>query len=303
MLQNLGLLISFTLPLAAEASQLSTSTFSPGSARSASPTGSILDGALDPSGGELASTPNYQLKPGFIGNLYDVVSLRITTQEESVEENESNGLFTEAVMDDGTILEFNPSEVTWTVVQGPVKRITEQGLAEIASAHEDMITTIRGTIAGVEFEVSFNVISTGNDNDELVGGDGIDDGWQLQFFDSNSSQILDAEEAIRAVAGADGDGDSQNNILEYLSGYNPADGSSYLLLEVIEKSGNRVTLRISKVVPGTRYHIEKSTDLEQSDPFTRFTSFTPDKEEADFQFFDETPNSGTFYRAILEAVP
>jgi hypothetical protein len=60
----------------AQTAALTTTSFAPGipQARSAN---YLVDGALDPSGGVIAISENYVLKPGYIGQLHDPVSLAV----------------------------------------------------------------------------------------------------------------------------------------------------------------------------------------------------------------------------------
>ena len=114
----------------------------------------------------------------------------------------------------------------------------------------------------------------------------------------------DPTEAANAAPGSDVDRDGQDNTLEALAGYDPTDPLSLFTFTIDGTTGSTASLRLSKVIAGTRYRLQKSTDLGQADPFATFETLTPGVEQLDQAVAD--PNAtdpGTYYQVLLDEAP
>jgi hypothetical protein len=145
----------------------------------------------------------------------------------------------------------------------------------------------------VNGQLGLTVLNTNPDNFRTYAGDGLSDGWQVDFFGSPPNS--------NAAPAANPDNDPYDNRTEFLTGYDPTDADDFFQLKVIELTGSSATLELSKIIPGTRYHLERSVDLEQTDPWSEFANFTTLSKIFDHQLND--PNSTGarwFYRVGVE---
>ena len=181
----------------------------------------------------------------------------------------------------------------WSVFLGPLTGIDASGLATADAVFADTTATAQGSFQGVNGQLGLTVFNTNPDNFRTYAGDGLSDGWQVDFFGSPPN--------ANAAPAANPDNDPYDNRTEFLTGYDPTDAGDFFQLNVIELTGSSATLELSKIIPGTRYHLERSVDLEQTDPWSEFTNFTTLSEIFDHQLND--PNAtGTrwFYRLGVE---
>jgi hypothetical protein len=131
------------------------------------------------------------------------------------------------------------------------------------------------------------------DNFGLYAADGIPDLWQKGYFGLDNPL---------AAPGEDPDGDNQNNLFEYLSGYSPADGAAFLRLSITGKSPTHANLALSRVLSTTRYIIKESTTLGAApDPWSEAATLEPATTQDDFPFSLPSPGAENFFRVQLEA--
>ena len=57
------------------------------------------------------------------------------------------------------------------------------------------------------------------------------------------------------------DNDPHDNRFEFLTGYDPTNSGDFFTLEVLDLTGTTTSLQLSKIIPGTRYRIERSLDI------------------------------------------
>jgi hypothetical protein len=287
----------------ASPSVLTSSSLSPGAPRLAVGT-LIADTALDPSGGPLATSANYTLKPGFIGQLYDVVDLDATAQPSVINEGGTSQLSAIATMDDETTSLLTADSVAWSVVSGPLTSISTAGLATGGTVVGNRSASARGEAFGFTANASLTVQDSNRDNYQSVAGDGIDDVWQFAFFDADENGVLDGNEAAKAAPGANPDHDLYNNFFEWASGHDPKDPASFLRFQIISKIGATAQFRISSTLTGTTYAISKSATLAPAIPSFDVAGLTATTNDTDVELTDIGAISpSSFYRLRLEREP
>ena len=234
-----------------------------------------------------------QEKPNYIGQLYDVTAVAVNATPNTVDETSTRQLSATATLDDLTLLALAAAEVQWSVFLGPLTGIDASGLATADAVFADTSATAQGSFQGVNGQLGLTVLNTNPDNFRAYAGDGLSDGWQVDFFGSPPNS--------NAAPAANPDNDPYDNRTEFLTGYDPTDADDFFQLKVIELTGSSATLELSKIIPGTRYHLERSVDLEQTDPWSEFANFTTLSKIFDHQLND--PNSTGarwFYRVGVE---
>ena len=220
-----------------------------------------------------------QDKPNYIGQLYDVTSVTLSATPTTVDEGGTRQLNATATLDDLTTLILAATEVQWSVLLGPLTGIDASGLATADVVFEDTAATAQGTFQGVDGQLALTVLDVDPDNFGAYAGDGLDDAWQVNFFGAPPNP--DAGPARTPITTHD-----NHRVFHRLRPHRPR---SFFTLEVIDLTGTTTTLELSKIIPGTRYRIERSFDLEQTDPWTEFTNFTTPAEVLDHQLPD--PNA------------
>jgi hypothetical protein len=240
----------------------------------------VLDGSLDPASGAVATSTDFTLKRGYVGQLYDVAQITIGADPSALPEGSDSQLDAEAILDDGTSLSLLPTEVIWDGIPRSLLSIDAAGLARSANIFQDEIVLTEATYQGITGQLSLSILNTDPDNYSSYGADGIDDFWQVENFGAPPN----------ADAGPtkNPDKDPYDNTFESLTGSDPNDGADFLRFDILDRDGAAATLRLSKVIPGTRYRIRRSDDLGRTDAFSEFTGsvFTVPDEESDFDLFD-----------------
>ena len=225
-----------------------------------------LDAAFDPTGQSVASSASTVFKMGFVGQITDPRGLEIGSTD--VSEGASAPLTATAILDDDTVAPLPADAVTWSLVAGPISSVSLAGVVRSLPVFQDTEASIQGTWFGISEIDVFRVLNDGTDNVAPVAGDGIDDAWQFLYFDSDANGVLTLDEAEGAEPMADPDGDEQNNYYEFLAGYVPTDGNSYLEFGIASIIGDSVTIGLSKFIPTTEYTLLGSSDLSTSDPWS-----------------------------------
>ncbi len=174
---------------------------------------------------------------------------------------------------------------------GPIQSLTPLPGAQLGRVYEDTTATYQAEYQGMTALGTILVKNVWRDDFGSYAGDGIGDEWQINYFGENNPL---------AAPGEDPDHDGQDNAFEFLSGYAPDDGSERLLFELVEKGVNQATLGISKVVPTTRYEIQRSIDLGQTVPWTGAVTFVPLIAEVNAQRILSTSATKDFFRLRLE---
>lgn len=213
----------------------------------------VMQASLD-GFGEIATTtmPSQTLKPGFVGQIYDLVTLQLTAAPSVVSEGGSSRLSATAVLDDASLLGLSGSTVAWRVLQGPVSHITSNGVAAIGPVYETTLATVRGEYLLRAGTVDLTVLNLGLDDYGLYANDGIADTWQVDNFGPDNPDGL---------ASSDPDGDGQPNFMEALAGTAPSDPNSKFRFTPGLHSPGRQSFAFSPRLVNRRYTIESTPVL------------------------------------------
>lgn len=195
-------------------------------------------------------------KSGYVGQLYDIESLRIAADPPTVAEGGTRQLAAWQVLDDGSLIDVEEGDVTWSIVDGPLSMVSAGGLVTAARVFADTAATVGGSLADVAGTASLTVANVDPDDFGSYAGDGIDDAWQAFHF---------GLENPRALPGVDADGDGQDNRLEYCAGVVPTDPLSLLRVRIRQMDGDpgRAAIIFHPRLPGRTYTVRSSPGLAQ----------------------------------------
>lgn len=226
---------------------------------------------------------------GFVGQIYDAVALELGASPAQVDEGQTRQLTAVEVMDDQTTLALDPAEVEWVNNSDALTSISAAGLATAGTVFQDSLANVGGTRAGLADPDGFDltVINVGEDDFGSYAADGIDDDWQVDFFGIGNPE---------AAPGENPDGDRDDNLMEFLAGFDPTDASQFFQFK-IEGFSNPGTLdlKLNKVIPGRVYHLLESGNL--TAPFAEVSSFSVTTEELEKIIQDgDAPADRNFYR-------
>lgn len=233
-------------------------------------------------------TPNgAQEKPNLIGQLYDVSEVVIAALPATMNEGGTSQLSATATMDDGSTL-TDPASTTWGFSAPAIAGINAfTGIATAGPVFEETTTEVAATILGVSGELELTILDVDFDNYLSYGGDGIDDDWQVSNFSLPPNSL--------AAPDANPDGDANDNLTEFLAGFDPNDANSFLKLIILSISGSTVELELNKAIPGRTYRLMETADL--SLPFTELDNFSVTAEELQKILEDsDAPAGANFYR-------
>ena len=193
----------------------------------------------------------YSSKAGYVGELYEIVSLSVTAPpSNTLNESTSRQLIAAPQADDGTTLAaFNPSTITWSVVNGPITSVSSAGVATAGIVYQTTPATVSGSGQALSGQLTLSILNVNNDDLGSYAGDGIDDAWQVQYFGQNNPQ---------ASPTADPDGDGHNNSFEFTAGLVPNDPNSRFVLNIQPVAGqpNRQAIIFSPLVGGRTYGVQ-----------------------------------------------
>lgn len=122
---------------------------------------------------------------------------------------------------------------------------------------------VSGSWAGQFGHFGLTVRNVLPDNFAPVAGDGIDDLWQMEYFDQDGDGQLLGVEATSALPDKDPDGDGQSNQFEFLVGNSPVAGDSRLTVRLVRGLDDLFSLTLSQVVPGVRYSVRRAEAIEE----------------------------------------
>ncbi len=257
-LMAVGVLLPCLCPAGPRSSanyDIPTETLDAGGLRSSS-AAYTHDGSLGGIGGISVSPsePLRTVKHSYIGQLFDPAALSLSTTSTNVNESETRQIAATLINDDATTQSVSPSQVAWTVLNGPIAGISPGGLLTAAVVYQDESALVRGSFLGRSGTLGFKVINTATDDFGTYAGDGLEDAWQVQFFGKDSPD---------ACPGCDPDGDAQNNRFEYIAGTVPVDAASKFRLEVSLVPGQPTQRDIvfSPRLSTRSYEVQSAPDL------------------------------------------
>lgn len=161
------------------------------------------------------------VKHGYLGQIFDITGLVISSTVPTVNETEKLPLSAWHLLDDSTLLALDSSLLSWEVLAGPVTEISAGGIATTDIVYQDTLASVQGDYAAFTAPLDFSVLDSIADNFGSYAGDGVGDGWQVQYFGQDNPL---------AAPGLDADGDGQTNAFEYIAGVDPTDAQSHFTL-------------------------------------------------------------------------
>jgi hypothetical protein len=204
--------------------------------------------------------PAHLLKAGLFARFLDPTGLQLvpatggTLPSVSLPEGTALQLVAYQELDDATFHPVASTAVAWSVVSGPIVSVSPGGLATAGIVYQDTAAQISGTFVGFTDALALTVLNANPDNFGTYGGDGLPDGWQVQYFG------LDNPLAHPAV---DASGTGQTNLFKYTAGLNPTDPASRFTLEIepVDGQSAQKDLIFTPVWADRTYLVEYTTDL------------------------------------------
>ena len=218
----------------------------------ASPSYSNVGSVGEIAGLSTSAAPAEMTGAGYIAQLGVVSGFAISSATPSVNETATVQLGAWQVLDDGTLLAVDPHAVTWAIIDGPLTSISSSGLATAGAVYQNTRADLSGSLAGSVGSLQLTVLDAIPDNFGVYAGDGLPDGWQVQYFGQNNPL---------AAPGVDADGDGESNLVEYLAGTVPTDPASQFTVSATSVARGVFTMQLSRVQPETGYVFQRSTDL------------------------------------------
>ena len=213
---------------------IATDTTDSGGSRGTSGAGGNYtnSGSISPvTGTASATTPAEIAKAGYIGQLFDVTGLQLTSASltNTVNEGATLQLAAWQVLDDATFLAVPAASVAWSVAGGPLIGIDDNGLVTADIVYQETTATAQGIYLGKTGTLGLTVKNVNIDNYREYANDGIDDKWQVDYFGLPPNPL--------AAPAADPDGDGQTNAFEFTAGVIPNDPASRFTLTLAPVSG------------------------------------------------------------------
>ena len=234
---------------------VATETTDSGGQRTASANYSNDASAGNISGISTVASPAETAKSGYVGQLYEVTGLTLTSASPTVNETTTVQLNAWQSLDDATFLAVSATSVAWSVQSGPLTGVNTSGVATAGTVYQNTAATAQGGYLGNTGTAGLTVVNTLTDNFGSYAGDGLDDAWQNQYFGLNNPN---------AAPLVDPDGDRQNNLFEFTAGLVPTNPLSRFLLRIEPVAGEpaRKRLVFSPRYNDRTYLVVTSTTLE-----------------------------------------
>lgn len=194
-------------------------------------------------------------RSGYIGQLYEVTGLTLTSASPTVNETTTVQLTASQALDDATFLAVSAASVAWSVQSGPLTGVNTSGVATAGTVYQNTAATAQGVYLGNTGTAGLTVVNTLPDNFGSYAGDGLDDAWQNQYFGLNNPN---------AAPLIDPDGDGQDNLFEFTAGLVPTNPLSRFLLRIEPVAGEpaRKRLVFSPRWTDRTYQVVTSTTME-----------------------------------------
>lgn len=241
-------------------------TINQGGARSDGPS-VVVDGGLGGWGG--AQTPDAitACKPNFAGQLTELTTLGVSAPATNIDEGASIRLTAVVRYNDGTYADVTATGARWSV-GSPLSFSPSNGLARAGAVYQNASVTVQAGYLGYISSFDLLVSNTNIDDFAQYAGDGIDDGWQVQYFGLSSPN---------AGPNADPDGDGQNNAYEFAVGTSPTNSASRFELSIATVPGRPTwrNLTFGPTAPNHGYQLQFRPTLNAGyTPFGRMLATT-----------------------------
>jgi len=200
------------------------------------------------------ASPQEMAKSGYVGQIYDVISLQINATPQTVNEGGIRQLGASQFLDDSTSTSLLPNSIAWSVQSGPITTISSSGVATAGTVFQDTSATVQGSFAGKSGTLGLTIFNVNNDDFGTYAADGIDDAWQMQYFGADNAA---------ASPNAVSDGSGLTNHFKYLAGLTPNNAASTFHLNVNAVSGQpgQMSITFDPSLSDRHYTVEFSTDL------------------------------------------
>jgi hypothetical protein len=181
-------------------------------------------------------------------------SLVLDVTPASCNEGGTSQLSGSATMDDDSSTLLSGTDISWSVVNGPIIAISGSGFAMTDAVYANNSASVAGNWMGAANTATLLVLNNQPDNYHGYASDGLPDDWQVQYFGETNSL---------AAPLLDPDGDGQNNRFEFTAGLVPTDPNSRFLLRVAAVSGQADHKQIifAPCLPDRNYTILTTTNL------------------------------------------
>ena len=187
-----------------------------------------IDGSLGSLGGSASvASPAVTARHGYAGQLYEVQSLAINASTTNLNEAGTSQLGVTAILDDSTLLSLSATSVTWSVASGPIASISASGLATASNVYQNTAATVRADYQARFGILPLTILNAGNDDFGLYANDGIEDAWQVRYFELNNPN---------AAPFVDSDGDGCNSYSEYVADTNPTNRLSFFHIKSLSRT-------------------------------------------------------------------
>ncbi len=199
------------------------------------------------------AAPAETAKHGYVGQLYDVTGLTLTSATPTVNETSTDQLTAWQTLDDLSLLAVSAASITWSVPLGPLA-INASGLATAGVVYQNTAATAQGVYAGATGTLGLTVLNSIPDNFGTYASDGLDDAWQVQYFGQNNPA---------AAPGVDADRDGFSNKFEFDAGLIPTDPASvfHWRMEPVPGHPGQTHIVFSPRLPDRTYTVKTSTNL------------------------------------------
>ncbi|HVM60705.1 MAG TPA: hypothetical protein VMV72_07545 [Verrucomicrobiae bacterium] len=218
------------------------------------------DNSIGGIGGISSAAPD-TAKYGYIGQLYDVVSLAVTSMPDSVNEGNTSQLSGVATLDDSSVSGLSGSDITWGFFTYPIQSISGSGLlTAVANVYSAPPATFSGAYLGASSTNSVTVLGP-------YANSGIPDSWLVQYFGTPPNP--------NAAPTADVDGTGQNNLFKYVAGLDPTNPASVFVLKIASVAGQptQKNLIFNPEVSGRTYIPQFRTNM-VTDAWATLTGFS-----------------------------
>ena len=213
------------------------------------------------------AAPVETAKHGYLGQLYDVIGLTLTSASPDVNEGATDPLAAWQALDDASFLAVPAASVAWSVASGPLTGISAAGVASAGLVYQNTLATAQGVYQGRTGTLPLTVLDALPDNFGSYAGDGLSDGWQVQYFGQGNPL---------AAPGLDPDGDGKTNAFEFTAGLTPTDPASTFTtrIEPVPGQPNRRAIIFKPRLAGRTYTVEFRTSLVSGvwAPLTNFST-------------------------------
>ena len=212
-----------------------------------------MDGSMGGIGGiAVADATAGANAAGFVGQLTEVGGLALSALPTQIGETGTAQLGGTASLDDGSVTLLGGADVTWGAVAWPIHAIGPDGVATTETVYADTPAALGGSYLGVAGSGSLLVLDTVPDNFGNYAGDGLPDGWQVQYFGPGNP---------KAAPGYDASGTGQNNLFKYTADLDPTNPASVFEIVALTNRPPNRAVAVSTTSPRRLYRLMYATNL------------------------------------------